>query len=298
MSAETRSVLTAPENEIMPSLAEMITHNQREWRSRKKGLALTSPIEVTPSRWILGTSALSRVFDRYDEFIHPAHKDHPPIIGLSVLGDTTFLNPERSFYLYSPLFMGERIWQFEETNTIWLTSVALGKDPASVLKKRKIEDPSRRLLSLIPTEGIEETTRAIASFQFTGNTAGINSLLQESSWGKEPAYSLEEWVKLNNNSDEARSKVVMETRVKQADLSGSLGWRSKVRLAKIAAGIHLRTLISLSGSHVLMGVINLYLDSDPTNIWSLSSTVVHETIHCLSGTDEISHGFPINIVKS
>jgi len=289
----------APESESL-FFADMISHNQNEWRSRKKGpLTLTSPIEIRPSRWLLGEDTISRIFSKFGDVIHPEYHKSPLLIGVSAFADTTYLTRKMNFYYSLDKISGVEIFSFTEANTRWLTSVAMGKNPVKELAKAdsiifKLSEPSKSLLASALEGNVEQVTKAIASFHFLGLTDKINTLLSDNK--QIPIPSIEDWLKQNDNRDEHLSKIGIS--LDFGKLNDWPEWRVQLFLSITAAKLHFLSFIGIAGFSSLPGIISLFpFPPFPKIPLFLSEVATHEAIHSYGHNPTHNQGIPTRYGK-
>lgn len=275
-------------------LAEIILHNQEEWRKRcENSNFLFSASDCTSSY----EGIRDKVFGVYEPYIGQAHQTHPPRVYVSYfaereIGDGDLFFPEERF-------REEGVVSLVEANVRWLTAKALGQDSVQAVKQlRNLSEPSRLMIEAVEDGESEEVTEAIASFQFSGETEKLNTFLQKENDSESSEWkTIEEWLGVIHEEENQLLQGVQETKGSRLNFSArGIEFASKTR--QTVKDI----LFSRSGSVYFPGVVHIWCVALwPNNLDDFMAyfqeTVTHEFIHAVGIGEDHRDGIPSELVR-
>ena len=314
-----------------PDLSEILRHNQGVWRKRNRFRTISSPVEINPGKLIFGVDPRKDILKHFGEYIHPDHRKFPPILGISVLPDSTsFTEADKFYWPDISRLEGKRFTTLNELIVDWLALSAMEHNP---LKKHILKDPTipffhpdlssgRFWLDSIDsaiTKGActrEEITDAFSRFHFQGVPDNLNSLLGKIFGTGTTVFNFAE-VKFGEGDTRNLVTELMKLKQSQKNYVANI---VQVSLFPFIGGSSLPTpgiiniplggYLTLDALHALMighlatGVIpaigaitvigaDIYLIND---IWNLKRRGYHEYIHAYGDTESHTQGLPCSYI--
>lgn len=315
------------EYEPVPDLQTMLVHNQEQWRARKKGIGVfSSPIEVKPGPLLLGSNLYGGVTAAFGEYIHPAHKANPPLVGVSVFVDLPDLEITSMYWKTktSLLNSDNDAHAFNEAKVSWLTEVAKGRNPTKIrlidrYGMKAVRDFYERFINVCGSGvSVERLTDILARHHFQGSNDQIEAIFPQ--FFPEKPVSFTDFV---HHSVISSPQIEKDQRAFEDDTSNI--HKFLVPTAKVMVQLYSSIMMFQQfGSTIIPGIVNLEMKVDmaaltsilatlalsgngrivPALIMSLSANFemnllprkraygMHEIIHAMGITETHDQGFP------
>jgi hypothetical protein len=268
MRNQETSPLPLPENALNPDLNKFLLHNQAQWRRRTRGLgAFSSPIEIKPSAWFLGSDTLQRVMDTFGVYIRPEHKKNPPLLGISVFTDLPVAEMAGSYWIAKSPYLNDATVDFNEAKVRWLTAVAIGENPSSPNFMTKHGMPTsirEEYVHFISACGnglsSEKITEAFAKHHFEGNNQQLDEIFPQLFPENKQTFTEYILQKYEESEEVHNAEQPQQFQQLKPEVSPTV-MKATIAGAKTMAQL-IRTNLFQEGSTSVPGIINLELKSD------------------------------------